>query len=183
MTDNLKVLILDEPTSALSTDKAEQLHRVVKELSGKGIAVIYISHKLDEIRKVSDRIVLMRNGMNSGECSPDEITTAGLVELLEVPETGRKRRRIRERGTYRRDVGKNKRLYRKGLYKIDMYVNKGEIVGISGLVGSGQTELRNLLFDSRKLWEREERCPCECHSLLCQRRQRERGSFPSVGYF
>ena len=82
MTDNLKVLVLDEPTSALSTDKAEQLHKVVEELSAKGTAVIYISHKLDEIRKVSDRIVMMRNGMNSGECDPDEITTEQLVEML-----------------------------------------------------------------------------------------------------
>ena len=62
MTDNLKVLILDEPTSALSTDKAGQLHQVVKELSDKGVAVIYISHKLDEIKLVSDRILLLRNG-------------------------------------------------------------------------------------------------------------------------
>ena len=52
MTENLKVLVLDEPTSALSTDKAKQLHKVVAELSERGVAVIYISHKLDEIRKV-----------------------------------------------------------------------------------------------------------------------------------
>ena len=73
----------------------------------------------------------------------------------------------------------------KGLYKIDMYVNKGEIVGISGLVGSGQTELLNLLFDSRKHLGKEKKGDSEIarHSLLCQRRQRERGSFPSVGYF
>ena len=84
MTGNLKVLILDEPTSALSTDKAKQLHRVVKELSEKGVAVIYISHKLDEIRKVSDRIVLMQNGMNAGECDPEEISADELVVLSSV---------------------------------------------------------------------------------------------------
>ena len=67
MTDNLKILILDEPTSALSTDKAGQLHKVVEELSQKGVAVIYISHKLDEIGIVSDRIVILRNGQNVGE--------------------------------------------------------------------------------------------------------------------
>ena len=151
MTDNLKVLILDEPTSALSTDKAEQLHRVVKELSGKGIAVIYISHKLDEIRKVSDRIVLMRNGMNSGECSPDEITTAGLVELLGGAGDRKKKKAESEKEVHTGEtLAKISGYTGKGLYKIDMYVNKGEIVGISGLVGSGQTELLNLLFDSRK---------------------------------
>ena len=61
MTDNLRVLILDEPTSALSTDKANQLHKVVEELSARGTSVIYISHKLEEILKISDRIVMMRN--------------------------------------------------------------------------------------------------------------------------
>ena len=74
MTDNLKILILDEPTSALSTDKAQQLHKVVAELSQKGVAVIYISHKLDEIGIVSDRIVILRNGQNVGELSADEVT-------------------------------------------------------------------------------------------------------------
>ena len=67
MTDNLRVLILDEPTSALSTDKANQLHKVVEELSDRGTSVIYISHKLEEILRISDRIVMMRNGKNSGE--------------------------------------------------------------------------------------------------------------------
>ena len=157
MTENLKVLILDEPTSALSTDKAEQLHRVVRELSGKGVAVIYISHKLDEIRKVSDRIVMMRNGMNSGECDPDEISTGELVEMLggtggektsagseETVETGGLAVQVRD-------------YTGKGLYHINMYVGRGEIVGISGLVGSGQTELLNLLYDSKKYRGKEKR--------------------------
>lgn len=88
MTDNLKVLILDEPTSALSTDKAGQLHQVVKELSDKGVAVIYISHKLDEIKLVSDRILLLRNGQNAGACDPDEITTQELIGMMGGEMTG-----------------------------------------------------------------------------------------------
>ena len=82
MTDNLKILILDEPTSALSTDKAQQLHKVVAELSQKGVAVIYISHKLDEIGIVSDRIVILRNGQNVGELSADEVTQDQLIDLM-----------------------------------------------------------------------------------------------------
>ena len=79
MADHLKILILDEPTSALSSDKAEQLHKIVAELSEKGVAVIYISHKLDEIRKVSDRIVMLTNGQNRGEFYSDEITQEELI--------------------------------------------------------------------------------------------------------
>lgn len=151
MTDNLKVLVLDEPTSALSTDKAEQLHKVVEELSAKGTAVIYISHKLDEILKISDRIVMMRNGKNSGECNPEEINTAQLVEMLGG--SGAKKERMKEPETSFETgqlAAAVKNYTGKGLYNINMHVNKGEIVGISGLAGSGQTELLNILFDSRR---------------------------------
>lgn len=151
MTENLKILILDEPTSALSTDKAEQLHRVVKELSDKGVAVIYISHKLDEIRKITDRIVMMRNGVNSGECNPEEITTEQLIEMLGGEGTKKEKA---QKASEEKKVGDTaveiKGYSGKGLYDINMHVNKGEIVGISGLVGSGQKQLLNLIFGARK---------------------------------
>lgn len=158
MTDHLKVLILDEPTSALSTDKAKQLHKVVEELSAKGTAVIYISHKLDEILEVSDRIVMMRNGKNSGECDPKEINTAQLVEMLGGTGAGKEKKiETAETQTMQEQVVSVKNYTGKGLYNINMHVHKGEIVGISGLVGSGQTELLNLLFDSRKYQGKEKK--------------------------
>lgn len=151
MTENLKVLILDEPTSALSTDKAEQLHEVVRELSAKGVAVIYISHKLDEIRKITDRIVMMRNGLNSGECNPEDITTEDLIQMLGGEGTKKEKALKKEEDI---EVGEKaveiNGYSGKGLYDIHMHVNKGEIVGISGLVGSGQTSLLNVIFDARK---------------------------------
>lgn len=158
MTDNLKVLILDEPTSALSTDKAEQLHKVVEEVSKKGVGVIYISHKLDEIRKVSDRIVLMRNGMNSGECDPDEISTDELVEMLGGAGGKKEKGEANKESSGGSEVAAQIKDYTgKGLFNINMHVNRGEIVGISGLVGSGQTQLLNLLFDSRKYIGKEKK--------------------------
>lgn len=158
MADNLKVLILDEPTSALSTDKAEQLHKVVEEVSKKGVAVIYISHKLDEIRKVSDRIVLMRNGMNSGECDPDEISTDELVEMLGGAGGKKEKGEANKESSGGSEVAAQIKDYTgKGLFNINMHVNRGEIVGISGLVGSGQTQLLNLLFDSRKYIGKEKK--------------------------
>lgn len=151
MTDNLKVLILDEPTSALSTDKAEQLHKVVKELAQKGVAVIYISHKLDEIKLVSDRILLLRNGQNSGECDPDEISIQELIQMM-GGET--KKREVRETEQEASADAKRlvdiKGLKGKLLQDISMHAEQGEIVGISGLVGSGQTELLNEIFRARK---------------------------------
>lgn len=151
MTENLKVLILDEPTSALSTDKAEQLHKVVAQLSSQGVAVIYISHKLDEILKITDRIVLMRNGMNAGECDSGSISADELVEMLGG--AGGNNERVQEKKTKVSESGTAVRVTDytgRGLYNIHMHVNRGEIVGISGLAGSGQTELLNLLFQSEK---------------------------------
>ena len=149
MADNLKILILDEPTSALSTDKAEQLHQVVHELSEKGVAIIYISHKLDEIRKVADRIVMMRNGQNCGECDPDVISTEELVGMLggEGKKTRNTEKEKVHTGNRVIDIQNHSS---HGLYNINMHVDRGEIVGISGLVGSGQTDLLNIIYDARK---------------------------------
>ena len=151
MADNLKVLILDEPTSALSTDKAGQLHRVVKELSDKGVAVIYISHKLDEIKLVSDHILLLRNGQNAGECDPNEITTQELIGMM-GGEAGKKENKD---SSAKADKDQSRLVDVKGLTNrqlqdIHMHVKRSEIVGISGLVGSGQTELLNAIFTARK---------------------------------
>lgn len=160
MTQNLKVLILDEPTSALSTDKAKQLHEVVKQLSAQGVAVVYISHKLDEILDVTDRIVILRNGMNAGECDPDQMTSDELVEKL-GGSSGRRESSAREEqqqvGTLAAQV---KNYTGHGLHDINVEIHRGEIVGISGLAGSGQTELLNLLFDAKKHAGRDKQGIC-----------------------
>lgn len=146
MSDNLKLLILDEPTSALSSDKAEQLHSAVRELSGRGTAVIYISHKLDEIRKVSDRIVLLSNGKNSGEFYADEVTQAELVASM-GGESDNKARLLRDMSG-REDMLKITNLNTKSLTGINISLKKGEIIGISGLAGSGQQELLQAVFSA-----------------------------------
>ena len=148
MTDNLKILILDEPTSALSTDKAGQLHKVVEELSQKGVAVIYISHKLDEIGIVSDRIVILRNGQNVGEFSSKEVTQDDLIGLM-----GGEKKEKKEHTAKEKLIGENlveiKGLTTNTLNNIDIHVKKGEIVGISGLAGSGQQELLQAIYSAK----------------------------------
>ena len=150
MTDNLEVLILDEPTSALSTDKARQLHEVVHKLSAQGVAVIYISHKLDEIQLVSDRIVMMRNGQITGEFDAREIDTDELVEKMGGEKKNREQRTESAENVLKEKMVEVNRLNSGMLKDIHMYVNKGEIVGISGLVGSGQTDLLNAIFRAHK---------------------------------
>lgn len=149
MTDNLKILILDEPTSALSTDKAQQLHKVVEELSAKGVAVIYISHKLDEIGIVSDRIVILRNGQNVGEFEAKCVSQDELIGLM-----GGGKKEKKEKAERKESAGENmveiKGLSARGLNNVNMHVKKGEILGISGLAGSGQQELLQEIYNARK---------------------------------
>jgi ribose transport system ATP-binding protein len=144
--DNLQLLILDEPTSALSSDKAEQLHAVVRDLCRRNVTVIYISHKLEEIKVVSDRIVVLKNGRNNGEFQANEISRDELIEKMgggapagsEFVKTS-----VSADAPVIIDV---KKYSADGINDISISVRKGEIVGISGLVGSGQPELLDVLF-------------------------------------
>lgn len=149
MTDRLKILILDEPTSALSTDKAQQLHKVVEDLSKKGVAVIYISHKLDEISVVSDRIVILKNGQNVGEFVSDNVTQEELIQLM-----GGGKKEKKEKTSSDVETGENMveihGLTTGVLNDIHLHVKKGEILGISGLAGSGQQELLQAIYEARK---------------------------------
>lgn len=146
MTENLKVLILDEPTSALSSDKAEQLHQIVEKLSAKGVAVIYISHKLDEIRKVADRILILTNGQNRGEFYSDEITQEELIQ--QMGGVSEKKERKQRELTTDEDMLTITKLKTKELNGVSLNLKKGEIIGISGLAGSGQQELLQQIFSA-----------------------------------
>ena len=148
MADHLKILILDEPTSALSSDKAEQLHKIVAELSEKGVAVIYISHKLDEIRKVSDRIVMLTNGQNRGEFYSDEITQEELI--MHMGGASEKKERVARDFSENEDMLTITDLKAKGLNGVSLNLKRGEIIGISGLAGSGQQELLQQIYGARK---------------------------------
>jgi ribose transport system ATP-binding protein len=148
MNPNLGLLVLDEPTSALSADRAEQLHKAVRDISRTGAAVIYISHKLDEIQKVCDHIVLLKNGTNAGVFSPQEITSEDLVKLM----GGDTRSRSKDGNEEALEAGEVlvsvKNLCLDGLRDVCFEARSGEIVGISGLAGSGQTTLLQSIFSA-----------------------------------
>jgi ribose transport system ATP-binding protein len=165
-----RVLIMDEPTSSLTPRETERLFAVMAELKRSGVAVVYISHRLQEVQAVADRVVVLRDGRNSGELTRDEITPRRMVELMvgrdlkqffrrshAVPET---ERRIRLEV---RDV-----CYQGGPQTpISFTVRGGEIVGMAGLVGAGRTELAEALFGVRPLVRGEVRLdgrPLALHS-------------------
>ena len=146
---DLGLLILDEPTSALSANRAEQLRDAVRRIAAGGVAVVYISHKLDEIQHVSDRIVLLKNGSDVGEYDPADMTPDELVELMGGGLRAAGVRRDRTAVTDAAAIVTADSYSAPGLTDISLTVRPGEIVGVSGLVGSGQPALLRSIFHAR----------------------------------
>ena len=143
---NARVLIMDEPTSSLSQKETETLFDVVKDLRKQGISVIYISHRLGEVKELSDRVTVFRDGENAGELKKDEIEHDSMVRLM----VGRELSEFydREVQTPGNCVLKAREIISPSYPQIpiSLEVNAGEIVGIAGLVGAGRTELLQTFF-------------------------------------
>ena len=145
LTRNTRFLILDEPTSALSKKEIDRLLDVVRDLQQKGIAVMFVSHKLNEVLAIAERVAVLRDGDLVGILERDEVTNEKLVQLMSGTTITYSRF---ERETSSQD----KLLEVKGLSKknnfhdISFSLERGEILGITGLLGSGRTELALALF-------------------------------------
>ena len=145
-----KVLILDEPTSSLDRGEAEQLFSVMRKLREDGLAILFVTHFLDQVYEVSDRITVLRNGRLIGEHLTENLPRLELVsqmigkELKELEELPKEESRVAdwaEKTLEAVGVG------RKGSVEpFDLGIGKGEIVGMAGLLGSGRTEAARLLF-------------------------------------
>jgi len=140
-----RVLILDEPTSSLSAADIQRLFALIKRLRKQGIAVIYISHVLEEVLKVSDRWIVLRDGESVGEGETTETTTDQLIALMVGRQvTDLYPRSTRPIGEVILEVhdlaGKAKPL------SASLSLRRGEVVGIAGLVGAGRTEFLRALF-------------------------------------
>lgn len=147
-----KVLILDEPTAPLSIEETEKLFKIVEKLKKDGMSVIFISHRLDEVFKISEKITVLRDGKLVGTYNIEDTTIDGIIEKM----LGRKLE-----NTYPKHVGdigeevlRIENLHGTGgIHHVDFTVNRGEIVGLAGLVGGGKTELCKLLFGEGKIAE------------------------------
>ena len=138
-----KVLILDEPTEHLNADLVERLFDRVRELAAQGTAVVYISHRIPEVQRISDRLTVLRDGAIRGTFDAGSVTEDEIVELV----VGRALEAVfPPKGSAVGSVGSVDRLVVTGLESasftgIDLAVKSGEIIGIAGVQGNGQTEL------------------------------------------
>lgn len=150
-----KVLILDEPTSSLDRDEVEQLFKVIRELRDRGVAILFVSHFLDQIYEISDRITVLRNGALVGEYLIEDLPREQLVtkmigrELEDLAAlSATSQREIDRSGT---PVVAARGLGQRGMLEpSDLDVFQGEVVGLAGLLGSGRTELMRLLYAADK---------------------------------
>lgn len=143
-----RVLIMDEPTSSLSQHETEALFRVIKDLRSRGVSIIYISHRLGEVKELADRVLVLRDGKNAGELKRDEITHDNMVRLM-VGRAFQVERSKRAITTATKSPALEVRGLRTALFPehaLSFAVQPGEIVGIAGLVGAGRTELLQVLF-------------------------------------
>ncbi|MEQ1850185.1 MAG: sugar ABC transporter ATP-binding protein [Chthoniobacteraceae bacterium] len=140
-----RVLIMDEPTSSLSQHETVQLYRVVKDLRSRGVSIVYISHRLGEVKELADRVVVLRDGGNAGELRQEEITHDAMVKLMVGRELGRHARSSFASGEALLEV-RGLRTPAHPRSPLDFSVRPGEIVGVAGLVGAGRTELLRVLF-------------------------------------
>jgi ribose transport system ATP-binding protein len=137
---NPGILVMDEPTSALSREEVERLFKIIDQLKKAGLAIIYISHHLPEIFRVADRVTVMRDGKKIGTSDMADVTPAILVRMmLGKPMTDAYKPRAAKMGGTMIEV---KHLTRYGFFHdISFTARRGEILGIAGLSGAGRTEL------------------------------------------
>lgn len=144
-----KVLIFDEPTPSLTNREVDNLFRVIRSLRDQGVALVYISHRLEELFEIADRVTVLRDGANIGTHTMAEVNRETLIRMMvgrELSAVFPKRPvplgavRLEARNLGSRDAG---------IHHINLSVRSGEIVGVAGLVGSGRTELAEVLFGLR----------------------------------
>ena len=145
-----RLIIMDEPSAVLAHDEVANLFRIIRELTAQGIAVVYISHRLEEIREIGDRVTVLKDGRTSAVNLPARTTpTRDLVGRM----TGRSieyvfpGRSTKERGEKLLDVQGLTRA--REFHDVSLSVHSGEVVGIAGLVGSGRSELLETIFGAR----------------------------------
>jgi ribose transport system ATP-binding protein len=142
---NVRVLILDEPTSSLTTQETETLFGIINSLRARGVGVIYISHRLEEVFQIAQRVSVLRDGKPVGTVQVDQTSQEQLVRMM----VGRDLSHLFSQAkTAEGDVRFEVRgLNRTGILEdINLQLRPGEIVGIAGLVGSGRTELARCIF-------------------------------------
>ncbi len=148
LSHDARILIMDEPTASLARSEVEALFGIIERLKARGISIVYITHRLEEVVAVADRVTVLRDGRNVDTRETSRLDMAMLIEMI-VGRTVERAMQWSERAVDRtgtpllelRGVST-----RTGVHDVDLQVHAGEIVGLAGLMGSGRSELARALF-------------------------------------
>ncbi|MFF9350489.1 sugar ABC transporter ATP-binding protein [Streptomyces sp. NPDC014734] len=154
LSHDVRLIVMDEPSAALDPDEVDNLFRIVAALTADGVAVVYISHRLEEIRRIGDRVTVLKDGRAVAVGLPAKSTpTRDIVAMM----TGREvayvfpPRRTNGAGTEAEPVLSIEGLTRKGEFEpLELELRPGEIVGLAGLVGSGRSEILETVYGARR---------------------------------
>ncbi len=145
VSNNARVIIMDEPSSALSEKEVEILFKTIKELKSKNVAIIYISHKMEEIYQIADRITVLRDGKFIATKPTAELDKNSLIALMvgrEIADLFSSNSKVQSEV-----ILKVQNLYKKGKFSdINFEVHAGEVLGIAGLMGAGRTEIARAIY-------------------------------------
>ena len=145
-----RILVMDEPTSSLTEREVEQLFDTIRSITKEGVGVIYISHRLEELFKVADRVTVIRDGGYVGTQTIKEAEPNGLISMM----VGRtwEDYYVRHFNECRETIFQAEGLSKKGVFKdVSFHVGKGEVVGFSGLVGAGRSEIMLCVYGADSL--------------------------------
>src|SRR5437660_2385957 len=151
-----RVLVLDEPTAALSTHEVEELFAIVKQLRERGVAVLFVSHRLEEVFKIADRLTVLRDGTHIITAPVSEMNTEEIIKHM----VGRELSNLFPKGeaVIGEVLLEVRHLTRPGVFAdVSFQLRRGEILGFAGLVGAGRTEVARVLFgidraESGEVW-------------------------------
>jgi rhamnose transport system ATP-binding protein len=144
-----KILIMDEPTSALTLSEAEDLFNIIRRLRKEGTAIIFISHILEEVFKIADRVTVLRDGKIIGTKDKNELNENELIQMM----VGRTLKDLfpKEKAKIGKPILRVEGLSRAGEFNnITFELNRGEVVGLAGLVGAGRTEVAKTIFGAEQ---------------------------------
>jgi ABC-type sugar transport system ATPase subunit len=147
---NTRILIMDEPTAPLAGAEIEHLFKLMNELKARGVSIVFISHKLNEVLRMTDRVICLKDGENSGEVLTKNTTEDGLVSMM----VGRELDKMysRRKGKPAEDVVLAVRNLSgpPRIRNVSFQIRRGEIVGLAGLQGAGRTETARLIIGAEK---------------------------------
>lgn len=174
LSEDSSLIIMDEPTASLSSKESEALFRIINQLRDRGVAILYISHRLEEVFRLADRLTVLRDGRKVALLEKEQINPPDVIRMMIGKELSEATASRSLRRSEEEPVLEVRSLNRKGSFSdISFKLHKGEILGIGGLVGAGRTEVLRCIYgadsyDSGEIFFKGKKLPCNVAKTIAR---------------